>query len=115
MSIWDFGRSVRMCVAGLGPRGSGQLKVLLEMADIEIVSVCDVIEERALKAAEVVADAREGRCPQVFTDSHEMLEKTDCEAMLITTDWCSHIRIAIDAMKHGVRPAMEVGGATDVF
>ena len=115
MSIWDFGRKVRMCVAGLGPRGTSQMKTLLEMEDVEFVGVCDIIEERAVKAADIVAEKREGRRPQIFTDSHEMLEKVDAEAMLITTDWCSHIRIAIDAMKHGVRPAMEVGGATDVF
>lgn len=115
MSIWDFGRKVRMCVAGLGPRGTSQMKTLLEMEDVEFVGVCDVIEERAVKAADIIAEKREGRRPQIFTDSHEMLEKVDAEAMLITTDWCSHIRIAIDAMKHGVRPAMEVGGATDVF
>ena len=29
MSIWDFGRKVRMCVAGLGPRGTSQMKTLL--------------------------------------------------------------------------------------
>lgn len=112
---WKFGRSVRMCVAGLGGRGMGQMGVLLDMDDIDMVGVCDLIEERALKAAEVVAGKRGGRRPQVFTDTHEMLEKSGAEAILITTDWCSHIRIAIDAMKHGIRPAMEVGGATSVF
>ena len=112
---WEFGRKVRMCVAGLGPRGTGQMKVLLEMDDVDIVGVCDLIEERALKAADIVAEKRGGARPAVFTDTHAMLEAVEAEAILITTDWCSHIRIAIDAMKHGMRPAMEVGGATDVF
>ena len=33
MSIWDFGRKVRMCVAGLGPRGTSQMKTLLDRAN----------------------------------------------------------------------------------
>ena len=66
MSIWDFGRKVRMCVAGLGPRGTSQMKTLLEMEDVEFVGVCDIIEERAVKAADIVAEKREGRRPRIM-------------------------------------------------
>ena len=66
MSIWDFGRKVRMCVAGLGPRGTSQMKTLLEMEDVEFVGVGDIIEERAVKAADIIAEKREGRRPRIM-------------------------------------------------
>ena len=114
MGIWDYGKKVKMLIAGLGGRGMGQLKTLLSMDDVEFVGVCDVEADRAAKAAVLARELR-GQTPREFTDTHLMLEEVYADAIIITTDWCSHIRIAIDAMKHGVRPAMEVGGATDVF
>lgn len=43
-----------------------------------------------------------------------ILKRDDIEAVVIMTDWETHVRIAVEAMRHGKIPAMEVGGASSL-
>jgi len=113
MSMGDLGRKVRFGVIGLGGRGQGQLDCILQMEDVDIAAVCDIYPDRAQAGADMVEKAR-GYRPDVTLDDREVTSRKDIEGVFIFSNWETHIRIAIDAIKNGIRPAMEVGGANSV-
>ena len=46
MKLGNTGRTIRAGVVGLGNRSKEQIRCLVSMADVEIVVVCDVYEDR---------------------------------------------------------------------
>ncbi len=113
MKLGNAGRTIRAGVIGLGNRSKEQIRTLLSMPDVEIVAVCDVYEDR-VKAAQDAIEAVRGVRPDGTCDDREVTSRKDIEAAFIFTSWQTHVRIAVDAMKHGITPAMEVGGATSL-
>lgn len=101
-------------IIGLGGRGYGLMDgVILHMDDIEIVSVCDLYEDRAEKAAKRVEDVR-GNKPFITTNYKEVIGLEEVDAVVITSSWTGHIAIAIEAMRAGKYVATEVGGAYSI-
>lgn len=104
-------KQIRFGVIGLGQRGSGLIKAaLLQVPEIEIVTVCDVYPER-VKEAQTLIKSRTGKEPcgtQLYAD---ILADKEVDAVLISTAWEYHAEIAIAAMKAGKAVALEVGGA----
>ena len=99
---------IKACVAGLGNRGYGLLcDVFLKNTDIEIISVCDVYEDRVARAVKKIAQF--GSEPKGFTDYKEALSVKGLDAVFICSDWSTHTEIAVYAMKQGVAVASEVG------
>ncbi|MBQ9806004.1 MAG: Gfo/Idh/MocA family oxidoreductase [Clostridia bacterium] len=103
--------TVRLGVIGLGERGSSVLKkILLNMNDVEIVSVCDNYEDRGIAMADIVSE-KTGKRPEIFTDHYTCLQHGGMDAVFVATSWETHVEVAIDAMKLGIPVALEVGGA----
>ena len=96
---------------GLGGRGRGMLKNLLECFkdQIEIVAICDLMEERIEEAKEIFKE-NSVEIPFATTDEDEFFN-VEMDGVFIMTYWESHIPLAIKAMKKGIRPGIEVGGA----
>ena len=113
MKLGTCGRTIHIGVIGLGFRGMPQLKLLLSMEDVCITAVCDVFADRVEEAQRRIQTAC-GRRPFGTTDYREVNRREDVEAVLIMTDWTTHIRIAVDAMNCGKIPGMEVGGASSL-
>ena len=113
MKLGQVGRTVRLGVIGLGLRGLPQLDLLLSMADVDIVAVCDVYEDRVLEAQRHVQEQR-GTPAMGTLDYREVNRCKDVEAVVIMTGWTTHTLIAVDAMEQGKIPAMEVGGASSI-
>lgn len=113
MKLGNVGRTVRVGVIGLGNRSKEQIRTLLSMADVEIVAVCDVYEDRVQAAQDAIEQLR-GVRPDGTCDYREVNARADIEAVFIFTSWQTHVRIAVDAMKRGKVPAMEVGGASSL-
>ena len=102
---------VKVAAIGLGARGYGMLEgLLLGMNNIILTAVCDIYADRTQQAADKIESVT-GVRPFETTDYKETLDRTDVDAVLIMSDWSSHVPIAIDAMKHGKAVGMEVGGA----
>ncbi|MBR7137284.1 MAG: Gfo/Idh/MocA family oxidoreductase [Clostridia bacterium] len=102
--------TVNIAVIGLGGRGRGMMMNLARMEDVRIGGVCDVYADRVELAIKQVEDEC-GYAPIGVADYMELLERPEIDAVLITTSWQTHIRIAIDAMNAGKYVASEVGGA----
>lgn len=107
------GETVRLSVIGLGLRGYSQLKVLLDMDDVEIVSVCDVHADRVAGAQEAAVKAGKKK-PHGTLVTSESIQHRDADAVVIATSWETHVPLAIEALRCGKRVAVEVGGSASV-
>jgi myo-inositol 2-dehydrogenase/D-chiro-inositol 1-dehydrogenase len=81
------GDVIRVAVVGTGNRGSFLLRHALRVPNVQVVAVCDILEERAAAAAQMVAGA--GGKARVWTDFRKMLdEQKDIDAVILATpDW----------------------------
>ena len=113
MKLGHVGRTIRVGVIGLGNRSVGQILCLTSMKDVEICAVCDVYEDRVQAAQDAIMQ-QYGMRPEGTCDYREINRRDDIEAVFIFTSWQAHVRIAVDAMRQGKTPAMEVGGATSL-
>ena len=113
MKLGQAGRTVRVGVIGLGNRSKEQIRCLVSMPDVEVVAVCDVYADRVAATQDAI-EAQKGIRPDGTTDYREINAREDIEAVFIFSSWQTHVRIAVDAMKHGKTPAMEVGGANSL-
>ncbi len=111
--IEENGRPIRVACIGMGERGIGQMKTLAAMKDVTIAVVCDVYDDRRVAGREAVRSLR-GYEPDMESDWRTVCAREDLEAVIITTGWETHIPIAIEALRCGKRPAMEVGGANSL-
>ncbi len=84
----------RVCVIGCGVIAPNHIKSLLEDELTELVAVCDIIEARAVKAAEM------GRCAY-YTDYHQMLDEVKPDAVHLCLPHYLHCPVAIDCMRAG--------------
>ncbi len=109
-------QTVRIGVIGLGGRGSGMLGLLADVPGVVCPAVCDKVPERALHGVEIVKDRAgyTGYGVRSYTDYRELLQKESLDAVMISTTWITHARIAVDAMRAGVHAAIEVGGAASI-
>ncbi len=105
--------NIKFAVIGLSGRGSSMSMELKSVPGVEIAAVCD-------KYADRVKDMQErfqkecGYTPDGYTDYREMLKREDIGAVMVSTTWITHSRIAVDCMLAGKHVAMEVGGAASI-
>ncbi len=104
---------INVGVIGLGGRGISMCKTMMEIPNINIVAVCDPMEGRATKAADIV-EQKQGTKPQEIKDHNEFFKLEGLDAVMVFTSWESHIDLAIMAMQKGIPVACEVGGAYSV-
>lgn len=101
--------TVKTGIVGLGARGYSVLRDnLMQMEDVSITAVCDVLPERVERAQKLFTD-KGLPVPKGYTDFHSMLRDSGIEALLVTTGWEWHNRIALEAMEDGIPVATEVG------
>ena len=113
MKMGEKGTTVRLGIIGLGGRGRGQTKTLIQMPDVEVTCVCDVYEDRIKLGQDLIKEYRP-YCPDGETDYRKVICRDDVDAVCVFTSWETHIEIAVAAMKCRKKVAIEVGGATSV-
>ena len=98
---------------GFGHRGINMLECLLDHIDgYEIVAICDLMEER-VEEAKSHFEKRGLKVPFATTSEDEFFN-VEMDGMFIMAYWEAHIPLAIRAMKKGIIPGLEVGGAYTV-
>ena len=91
-------RTVKIGIIGCGGIANGKhMPSLKKIKNAQMVAFCDIIEERAVKAAEEYGV--EGA--KVYTDYKELLKDKDIEVVHVCTPNRSHAFISIDAMEAG--------------
>ena len=93
-----MGRKVRIGIIGCGGIANGKhMPALKKIEEAEMVAFCDIIEERAVKAAKEFG--AEGA--KVYTDYRKLLEDESIESVHVCTPNRSHSFITIDALEAG--------------
>ena len=104
---------VKIGVVGLGGRGNHHATLTASFDNAEITAVCDLYQDRVDSVSQNVENIC-GKRPTGYLDYKEMFEKEDLDGVIIATSWTTHTRIAVAAMRAGIRPASEVYGASSI-
>lgn len=112
---------LKIGIIGLGQRGAaygmtdgsiGLLGNILNNSDVLVTALCDSRAERVDHAAEMVV--KSGQNPLVkTTDFNEVLD-SGVDAVIVSTSWAMHVKVALAAMRKGVAVAIEVGGTHNI-
>jgi len=110
-------KPVKVGVVGTGNRGTSHVNNLLVIDGVEIVALCDLVESKAVNAANMCETAGMKR-PAIYSEDKstymEMLDKEKLDAVIIATYWDSHAAIALHALNNGIYPGIEVPAALTV-
>jgi predicted dehydrogenase len=93
---------LRVGLIGCGWYGKADLLRLIQVAPVDVVSLCDVDRTMLSEAAELVSQRQESQQkPRTFHDYRELLKETRPELVLIATPDHWHALAAIAAMQSG--------------
>jgi predicted dehydrogenase len=93
---------LRVGLVGSGWYGKCDLFRLIQIAPVEVVSLCDVDKQMlADAAAQVAARQASKKTPRTYSDYRTMLAERDLDLVLIGTPDHWHALTAIEAMKSG--------------
>ena len=100
----DFGdMKKRVGLIGTGWYGKIDLLRLIQVAPVEVVSLCDVDKTMLSEAAEIVASRQlSKKKPRTYSDYRQMLKEKDLDMVLIATPDHWHALTMIEAVKSGV-------------
>jgi hypothetical protein len=87
---------------GIGRRGTFDLRMLLRESDVQCVALCDPQKSRREEVKKFVDSRHDNNDCKLYTDLQEFLvERTDIDALLITTGDRWHALASIWAMRNG--------------
>jgi predicted dehydrogenase len=105
---------LKIGLIGVGLRGTNHLENLLLRKDILVTAICDIDSTRTSLALDTIKKAGFPK-PQVFgkndLDYRNLLQLKEVDAVIISTPWLWHTRMAKDAMLAGKYTGVEVSAA----
>ena len=107
-------QKLKIAFIGIGQRGIMHLSNVLHRKDIEVVAICDVDSKRIEQGLKMIADKKFTK-PKVFDKSEldykNLLDLKEVDAVVISTPWLWHTKMAVDSMKAGKYTGLEVSAA----
>ena len=98
----DRPKSYRVGLIGTGWYGKSDLWRLIQVAPVEVVSLCDVDRHQLKGAADMAAQRQKsGKTPRTYTDYRAMLKEKDLDIVLIGTPDHWHALQMIAAVESG--------------
>ena len=98
----EAGAKKRVGLIGTGWYGKADLFRLIQVAPVEVVSLCDVDSTMLKNAAEMVATRQASKkAPRTYSDYRKMLAEKDLDIVLIATPDHWHALAMIEAAKAG--------------
>ena len=110
-------KKLRIGFIGVGDRGTGLLRVMLQYPDVEIPAICDIKPPNLKRAQDAVEKAHQNRPEGYDKDAHDyrrLLERDDVDAVLIATPQELHAEMSIDAFKAKKFVGSEVPACTTI-
>jgi predicted dehydrogenase len=111
-----MGKKRRVGLIGCGWYGKIDLFRLIQVAPVEVVSLCDVDKHMLADAASMVA-ARQAskKTPRLYSDYREMLKERDLDIVLVAPPDHWHALIMIEALKAGADVYVQKPISADVM
>ena len=106
----------RVGLIGTGWYGKSDLFRLLQVAPVEVISVCDV-DQRLLEEAALLVSQRQksAKMPRQYSDYRKMLAEKDLDIVLIGTPDHWHALQAIEGLKAGAHVYLQKPISVDVM
>jgi predicted dehydrogenase len=112
----DDAKPYRVGLIGCGWYGKSDLFRLIQVAPVEVISLCDPDARMLAHAAQVVAQRQKsGKTPQTFGDYRAMLAGKDLDIVLVCTPDHWHALPAIAAMEAGADVYLQKPISVDVI
>jgi predicted dehydrogenase len=92
---------ITLGVIGIGPRGTYDLKAMLNQPDVQCVAVCDVQASRRDAAKKLVDEHNQNKDCATYRDFHDLLARPNIDAVLIATGDRWHAPASILAVRAG--------------
>jgi predicted dehydrogenase len=104
---------VHVAIIGLGMRGTGAVERITHIQGVEIVAICDMLQDRTKAANDTLVKHGKAKAKEFFGENawKQVTALKNVDLVYIVTDWKHHADIAIQAMKDGKNVAVEVPGA----
>ncbi len=109
--------TVRLGIVGVGNQGSGHFKYFLRIPGVEIVAVCDIVEDKVKRMQDWAIEAGKPKPKGYFNgknDFKRMCAEEDLDLVFTATPWEWHAPILLEAMKTGSNAASEVPVAVTI-
>lgn len=107
---------LRVGLIGTGWYGKSDLFRLIQVANVEVLSLCDVDEKLLSEAAELVSQRQKsGKKPETFADYRKMLSKKNLDIVIIGSPDHWHALQCIDALKSGAHVYVQKPISVDVI
>ncbi len=109
--------TVRLGIVGVGNMGSAHFQNFLQIEGVEIVAVCDLVEDKVKRMQEWAKEAGKKEPKGYFrgeTDFKRMCAEEDLDLVFTATPWNWHVPVMVEAMKNGSHAATEVPAATSI-
>ena len=107
-------QKLKIGLIGVGLRGTNHLNNLLLRDDILITAICDIDPNRISLCLDIINKAGEKK-PEVFGDNdydyRNLLALNNVDAVIISTPWLWHTRMAKDSMLAKIYTGLEVSAA----
>ena len=108
--------TVRIGFIGLGMRGTGAIARYTQIDHVEIVAICDLVQENIDKCQKILT---KNGLPKAAAYSGEndwkkICERNDIDLIYVCTHWELHTPIAVYAMEHDKHVAVEVPAALTI-
>jgi predicted dehydrogenase len=106
--------TVRVAFIGLGMRGPGHLESVINIPGVEVVALCDMTEKNTKSANATLVKAGFPKALEFFGDENAWRKVTalpNVDLVYISTDWGTHAKMGVQAMKDGKHVAIEVPAA----
>lgn len=107
----------RVAIVGTGLRGRSVLGELLAVDGARVTALCDIVPEKAQRAAKMVTDAGQPT-PALYTggehDFERLVQRDDIDIVYTATPWPWHTPVCLAAMRAGKHAATEVPAATSL-
>lgn len=109
-------KPLRVGLIGTGWYGKSDLFRLIQVANVEVVSLCDVDRNQLSAAAQLVGQRQKsGKNPRTYSDYRQMLAEKDLDVVLIGTPDHWHALQAIEAIKAGTHVYLQKPISVDVL
>lgn len=106
--------TVRVAFIGLGMRGPGAVSRMTHIPGVEVVALCDVLEENTKKVNKMLEERGFPKAQEFYGDTavwRKVSALPNVDLIYVATDWKSHATIGVQAMKDGKHVAIEVPAA----
>ena len=96
-------KKLKIGVIGVGGRGRGNVRTILNCQEADVVAICDLYEDRRELAKDTVFQKR-GNVPALYENYMDLINDPEVECVVICSSWDEHTRMAVASMKAGPLP-----------